>query len=674
MLLWYHGALLYYGENVPYMIPAGGTLDAAPLPGNTHQHSAWRAYSRLLTFAWRYKTRLAISLFFALVIAASFGAMLVTVGSIIRITFYEMPEATAETVTLLNDPAEKLAADIESMSETMKSVVGWAPAGLADWVRSTAMKMRANRMRAIVIAAALTLLLSFVMSVARFIQEYLAGSIGANITTDLGDEMYANLMCQSVGFFERNSSGEILSRFTNDIFMVNRGLQGVFVKLMREPIKVLVFLVVALSVDWQLTLVGVCILPLVLYTLISIGKKMRSSVRKSLQKIAGMATVVNETIKGIAIIKGYNMEAYEVGRVRREIARLRKFLLRMVTLHAATGPLTEFLLVLGIVAFVLFSGSRVEAGLLDAGDLVQLYFALAMMLDPVRKLSDVNNLIQTSVASADRCFEFIDMKPDIEEAADAVPMKPLSESIRFENVSFSYDGVRDALTDINVEIRKGEMVALVGSSGSGKSTFAKLLPRFYDPSRGTVYMDGIDIRKTTFASLREQMSIVTQDTILFAESIRDNIAFGRDCYDDERVRNAALAAYADNFIQQLPHGYETLIGEAGCTLSGGQRQRLAIARAIIKDPALLILDEATSSLDTESERLIQEALDHFVEGRTTIVIAHRLSTIQRADRILVMDKGRIIEQGTMSDLLASDSLYRRLHDTQFSTSRNGGDE
>jgi subfamily B ATP-binding cassette protein MsbA len=453
--------------------------------------------------------------------------------------------------------------------------------------------------------------------------------------------------------------------------MVNRGLEGVFVKLMREPIKVLVFLSVALSVDWQLTLIGICVLPLVLYTLITIGKKMRTSVRRSLQKIAGMATVVNETIKGIAIIKGFGMEDYEVGRVRGEIQRLRKFLLRMVTLHAATGPSTEFILVLGIVSFVLFSGRRVESGLLDAGDLVQLYFALAMMLDPVRKMSDVNNLIQTSVASAQRCFEFIDMKPDIEEAPDAVKLQPLASTLRFENVCFSYDGEREVLRDINLEIKKGEMIALVGPSGAGKSTFVKLLPRFYDPTSGSVSIDGVDIRRATFASLREQISIVTQDTILFAERIRDNIAFGRQTFTEERLQAAARAAHADLFIKDLPKGYDTVIGESGCTLSGGQRQRLAIARAIIKDPALLILDEATSSLDSESEQLIQEALDHFVQGRTTIVIAHRLSTIQRADRILVLDDGRIIEQGTLEELLAKDGAYRRLHNIQFNTNGYG---
>jgi subfamily B ATP-binding cassette protein MsbA len=361
------------------------------------------------------------------------------------------------------------------------------------------------------------------------------------------------------------------------------------------------------------------------------------------------------------------MEQYEIGRVRAEIDKLRQFLYRMARLHAATGPTTEFLLVLGVVGFVLFSGRRVEAGLLDAGDLAQLYFALAMMLDPVRKMSDVNNLVQTSVASAERCFEMIDIRPDIVEATDAVVLAPLRDAIRFENVTFSYNGADTVIRDVSLEIKKGQMVALVGSSGAGKSTMAKLVPRFYDVGAGRITIDGVDIRQATFHSLREQMSIVTQDTVLFAESVRTNIAFGRTEYPDARVRDAARAANADGFVATLPNGYDSMLSDSGGNLSGGQRQRLAIARAIIKDPSILILDEATSSLDSESERLIQDALDHFVAGRTTIVIAHRLSTIRRADRIVVMDGGRIAEDGTHEELIARGGIYRRLHDTQFRT-------
>ena len=542
------------------MMHPGHIPGVSPVSNATQTYSAWNIYSRLIRLAWRYKSRLITSLVLAVLIAASFGVMLVGVGTIIRITFYEAPEAG--TPEPPEDPAVTLEENVAYYTGMMRSFIGWAPESLPGRAHDLALAMRADRMRAVILASVFALLLAFFMNVARFVQEYLAGSIGANITTDLGNAMYANLMRQSVGFFESHSSGEILARFTNDIFMVNRGLEGVFVKLMREPIKVLVFLGVALSVDWQLTLIGICVLPLVLYTLITIGKKMRASVRRSLQKIAGMATVVNETIKGVAIIKSYSMEEYEVGRVRREIQRLRKFLLRMVTLHAATGPSTEFILVLGIVSFVLFSGRRVESGLLDAGDLVQLYFALAMMLDPVRKMSDVNNLIQTSVASAQRCFEFIDMEPDIREASDAVVLAPLASSIRFEHVGFGYTGDREVLRDIDLEIRKGEMIALVGPSGAGKSTFVKLLPRFYDPTRGAIYIDGVDIRTATFESLREQMSIVTQDTILFAERIRDNIAFGRSSYTDTRIREAAEAAHADLFIDNLPGGFDTVIGES----------------------------------------------------------------------------------------------------------------
>ena len=632
--------------------------------------SAWWVYLRLVGYAFRYKLRLAVSAFFALIIAASFGTMLVSMGTVIDLTFYE-PTHDAQGELEKADPADEIAGRIQAANARLERVLGWAPRGVEPWFRDLVDTMRNQRMRALVVLCTVVIALAFIIGLARFVQEYLAGSIGASISADLGNEMYANVMRQSLGFFEARTSGEILARFTNDIFMVNRGLAAVFVKLMREPIKMAAFLAVALSVDVWLTLVGICVLPPVLYVLVRIGKKMRKSVRRSLQKIASMAAVVNETVSGMPIVKGYNMEAYETRRVGREITKLKKFLYRIVRLDAAAGPVTEFLLVLGVAGFVLLSGQRVIRGDLDPGGLVQLFVALGMMLDPVRKLSSVNNQIQTSVASAERVFEFIDMQPDITEKPSARPLEPLRENLCFDNVSFSYDGKTTVLQNIHLHIRKGEMVALVGFSGAGKSTLVKLIPRFYDVNEGAVRIDGTDIRDATFQTLRDQVGIVTQDTILFAETIRDNITYGREDYTGERVRAAADAAHASEFIDKLPEGFDTQLGQAGGTLSGGQRQRIAIARAIIKDPAILILDEATSSLDSESERLIQRALDAFVQGRTAIVIAHRLSTIHRADRIVVLDQGRIAEQGTHEELIGRGGIYKRLYDTQFGPQEDG---
>ncbi len=623
--------------------------------------SAWRVYSRLCSYAWRYKGRLSISICFAILIAASLASILMLLGTAVDLTFYD-PTTAVHNGKVKEDPADKI---VRGVHDKMDAAVGWHPVSFEPKFRAMVTGMRADKMRALWIVCGLVMALSVVIASARFLQEYFGGAVGANITTDLSQEMYANLMRQSVGFFEERSSGEIMSRFTNDIFMVDKGLSGVFVKLMREPILALTFAAVAVSVDPWLSVVGLGVLPPIFYALARIGSKMRKSVRRSLQKVASMASVVSETVIGITIVKSYTMEAYESARVGAEIQKLRKFLYRMVKLHALTGPVTELMLVVGIVTFVLLSGYRLVSGALEPGGLAKLCLAVAMVLDPVRKLSVVNNLIQTSVASAERVFEFIDARPSIVEAPDAVDIPPLQESLRFENVQFSYNDNAQVLYGIDLEVKKGEMVALVGFSGGGKSTLVKLIPRFYDVTGGAVKIDGVDIRKATLKSVCGQISFVTQNTVLFAESIRTNIAFGSEAFSDEQVRAAAQAANATEFIETLPEQYNTVIGESGGTLSGGQRQRLAIARAIIKDPAILILDEATSSLDSESERLIQDALDRFVLGRTTLVIAHRLSTIQRAGRIVVLDQGRIAEQGTHEELLLHSGIYRRLYDTQF---------
>ncbi len=624
------------------------------------QHSAWHVYSRLLTYAWRYKARLVVALMLALFIAASFGGMLMSIGGVVKVTLYDPGQSMGKP-----DPAQEYAAKIVSATGRVERTIGWAPKGWDQRLLRLVDTMREQKIRALTAICVIAIVVAFLVGVARFFQEYLAGSVGAFITTDLECAMYENVVRQSMGFFEAHSSGEILARFTNDVFMISRGLTDVFVKLLREPFKAITLFLVAVSVDFWLALIGVCVLPPVFYLLLLIGKKMRKAARRSLEKIASLVSVVNETFKGIMIVKGYTMEEYEIARIHAAVLKLRRYLLRLVRLDAATDPLTEFLLIAGIVVFVLISGQRVVRGQLDLGGLTEIYLALGFMLDPMRKLSNVNNAIQRSVASAERVFEYVDLKPTIVERSNAVAIAPLRESLRFDNVRFAYDGTTEVLKGIDIDIKKGEMVALVGFSGAGKSTFAKLIPRFYDVTGGAITIDGVDIRDATFRSLRDQISIVTQETILFAESVRDNIAFGRTAYTDDRIREAASAAHATEFVDRLPQGFATLLSEAGSTLSGGQRQRLAIARAIIKDPSILILDEATSSLDSESERLIQEALDEFVTGRTAIVIAHRLSTIQRADRIVVMEDGRIVEQGTHAELLARGGIYKRLYDTQF---------
>ena len=651
-------------SNAPNTESHIGSYQAAKASG-----SALPIYFRLLGFAWQYKVRLVFSLIFAIVITASFLSILLSMGAAVGVTIYE-PSYDDEGVLEREDPAEALAERVSSYAAKMEGVIGWAPANAPERFLALVARMREDKMRALLVVSVLVVILYLIISVARFLQEYLAGTVSVNVTVDLCQAMYDNIIRQSMGFFEARSSGEILARFTNDIFMVNRGLSGVFVKLMREPIKAVGLLYYALLIDFWLTLVGVCVLPPIFLILVRIGKKVRKSVRRSLENVARMASIVNETVRGAMIVQGYGMEAYEKKRVRVEMTTMRRFLRRIVRLNAATGPLTEFMLVVGVTIFVLMGGKRVVDGFLAPEELLQLFVALAFLLDPMRKLSTVNNLVQTSVASAERAFEFMDAEPEIQERDNAVELPVVQDSIRFENVHFAYpprpnEEAAAVLKGTDFELRKGEMVALVGFSGAGKSTLAKLLPRFYDVNEGAITIDGVDIRDATFKSLREQIGIVTQDTILFAESIRDNITAGRADYAGARVEEAAKAAHALEFIRQLPNSFGTVIGESGSSLSGGQRQRLAIARAIIKDPAILILDEATSSLDSESERYIQEALDRFVEGRTSLVIAHRLSTIQRADRILVIDEGRVAEEGTHAQLLAHGGIYKRLYETQF---------
>ncbi len=628
--------------------------------------SGWKVYFRLLKYALVYKSRLILAIVLSLVIAFSFGSMIVILGNAVKLTLYQPSDSKSRNVfTSEEDPAINYAQEIQKWDKHIHKWFGKPP---ADWDKIFLRfvdKMRERKLFALSVVIIVVITLTFISGCARFFQEYFAGSVGAFVSVDLSKQMYQNIMAQSLGFFESHSSGDVVARFSNDIFMVNRGLSNAFIKVLREPFKAIAFLAVAISVDPWLTLVGICVLPPLGYALIQLGLYVRKSVRRSLMKVADLASIINETTRGILIIKGFQMERFLKQRYDEEASRLRRFLRKMVKADSATEPITEFILVLGFSGFVLFSGYRVITYQLDMGDLLKVYLALAMILDPVRKLSTVNNMIQTSVASAERVFEYLDLQPDIKDGPEAISLKPLSTEIRFENVSFSYDGKKIVLDNLNFSIRRGERVALVGPSGSGKTTIVKLIPRFYDVQEGAIYFDGIDIRKATLESLRKQIAIVTQETILFSGSIRDNITGGNTEITDEQIKQALIMAHAYEFVSKMPGGLDSNLGEFGQLLSGGQRQRLALARAILKNPEILLLDEATSNLDSESEKYIQEALSTFLEGRTSVIIAHRLSTVMNADRILVLSHGKIVEQGTHEELLKQRGFYYQLYQHQF---------
>ncbi|GMU94396.1 MAG: ABC transporter ATP-binding protein [Candidatus Hydrogenedentota bacterium] len=625
---------------------------------------AWPIYRRLLGYMFDYKSRLALSVVFAMFVALSFGAIIVGAGQVVMYVFDNEAKVNAEVA--------KSQARFNAMAERMQDAVGWGPAGIGDQLPVLVAYLREDPMRSMLWLCALIVFLSLIGGLARYIQEYLCASIATFVTVRLGRELYANIIRLPLRFFEKRTSGEIIARMTNDTFAAGRGLTAVFMKIFREPFKALVFLAIAAVTNPFLTFIALGVLPPVGYVMVRIGQSVRKRMRRTLEKIAGLQTVAKESVVGITIIKGFSMEPYVESLVNREYKKLERQGLKMMRADAAIGPLTEFVMVLGFAVFILVSANMVIHERLLFSDLVKLYGALFGLLDPVRKLTSVNNAVQTSVASAERVFEFIDLKPDIVDLPGATDLPPIRESIRFEDVRFSYDGRTEVLRGVSFEVKKGEMVAIVGFSGAGKSTIVKLLPRFYDVSGGRICIDGVDIRSVTQSSLRAQISLVTQETILFDESVRSNIAAGNDSYSDERILQALKAAHADDFVQKLHEGLNTRIGEAGGRLSGGQRQRLAIARALIKDPTILILDEATSNLDSKSERAIQEAIEEFVVGRTTLVIAHRLSTVRRADRILVLDQGRIVDAGTHLQLMDKpDGIYRRLYESQFAVSESG---
>jgi subfamily B ATP-binding cassette protein MsbA len=509
----------------------------------------------------------------------------------------------------------------------------------------------------------------FLKNISDYLQAYFMAYVEQGLVKDIRNEVYRHLHTLSLGYFTSERTGNLISRITNDVNIINTGISATFLNLVREPLLIVVFLMIAISINWRLTLISLLVLPFALYFISKLGLRLHKESRISQERMADITSVLQETISGVKVVKAFGMEEFENKKFQTQTWRYFKSLLKITRIRNLASPITEFLSVVAGVVIIWYGGMQVlELGTMRASEFLTFLIAIFQIMPPVKELTSVNNRIQESTSAAKRVFEILDIEPDIKEAPNAIELKEFKDEIVFENVWFSYNGTKNGdfiLKGINLKVKKGEILAIVGPSGAGKSTLVDLIPRFYDPTEGRILIDGIDLRMIKIKSLRDKIGIVTQETILFNDTIRNNIAYGLEDCPIDKIIEAAKAANAHDFIMQLPNGYDTVIGERGMKLSGGQRQRISIARALLKNPPILILDEATSNLDAESEILVQEAIERLMQNRTVFVIAHRLSTIRNADRIIVIDNGRIVQEGKHEELIHQDGLYKKLYEMQF---------
>ena len=494
---------------------------------------------------------------------------------------------------------------------------------------------------------------------------YLLQKVGQSIIRDLRNLLYSHIQSLPLSFFQKKPTGELISRILSDVNLIQGAVSNVLVGILKDTCQVIFLIGVIFYQDWRMASIAMISLPLVIYPIVNFGRRHRRLSRGSQQTTAQVSNILYETITGNRIVKAFSMEKYEVSRFAKTLDELFAIVMRNTRIGAISSPLMEVLGGVGISLVVWYGGSQVIADKSTPGTFFSFLTALIMIYQPIKGVSAINNSLQQGIAAAERVFDVLDIQSDVAEKKDAIELPLIKDSIEFTNARFQYDENAEVLKGINLKVKAGEVLAVVGTSGGGKSTLVNLIPRFYDVSSGSLTVDGTDIRDVTFKSLRDQVGVVTQQTILFNDTVRNNIAYGSLDASEEQIKDAARAAHALGFIQNMPKGFDTVIGESGARLSGGERQRISIARAILKNAPILILDEATSSLDTESEHEVQQAIENLVQSRTTIVIAHRLSTIRNADRIVVIQAGEIVEEGTHDTLLPLGGVYKMLHDMQF---------
>ena len=510
------------------------------------------------------------------------------------------------------------------------------------------------------------LIIFLIRGFATYGQNYMMAYVGQRVVIDIRETLFKHLQRLDQAYFDTRKTGVIMSNITSDVGALQQAIVDNLISFMTEGVTLVGSLVFMFYLDWKLSLLTLIIVPVVLGLTNVFGKRLRSAGHEVQGRTADITAFLQEVISGARVIRSFARESFEFKRFEKENKNNFDAAMKATKLTAIMGPMVEFSAAIAVVVILWYGGYSVVQGYITAGSLIAFLIYAINLANPVKRLTQVYGNIQKALAAGDRVIDILETQPHVKELPTAKMMDHVKGEVHFDNVQFSYDAENLALKGVTLHVKPGETVAIVGPSGAGKSTIANLLPRFYDVTGGSIRIDGMDIREATFTSLRENIGLVPQDTMLFNASVRDNILYGRLDATEEEVLAAAKAANAIEFIEKLPQGFDTMVGERGNSLSGGQRQRIAIARAILKNPSILILDEATSALDTESEKIVQEALERLMKGRTALVIAHRLSTVQHADHIVVLQQGSVVEEGTHDELLALQGLYSHLYTVQFS--------